>query len=319
MKSESSVYDIELKNVSKSYAGKTKAVDNLSFTVEKGSTYALLGPNGAGKSTTISILTAITSCTSGTAWVNGYDVAKDPKRVRSSIGVTFQELIIDEELSGYQVLDYHARLYGFKKSERKKKIITMLELVDLRNDMHRKCKEYSGGMKRKLELVRSLLTEPEVLFLDEPTLGLDPIGRAKIWDYITVLKEKNNTTILLTTHYLDEAHKLADTVGILNEGHLAVEGTANRLIDELGSDIVTLKGSGYTGQLEKDIITLPYCQSITRNDNTIQIGIESSSKHLAEVVTIATKNNYKINDISVSKPDLGAVFLKYTGQNFQGK
>jgi ABC-2 type transport system ATP-binding protein len=305
---------IEVKNISKSFENKKLAVDNLSFTVKTGETYALLGPNGAGKSTTISILTTINESTSGDAFVNGYNVKINPEKVRSCIGVTFQEMIIDEELTGYQVLDYHGKLYGMKAPERNDKISFLLELVDLKKDMNRKCKEYSGGMKRRLELIRSLVTEPHILFLDEPTLGLDPMGRTKVWEYIKTLKNKNKITILLTTHYLDEAHQLADRIGIINKGTLVKEGVPNRMIDELGKDVIKILGNGYTETLKDKLISLPFIQSFEYNKNIIQIGLASSAKHLAEVVTLVTENNFTIEEVTVSKPDLGAVFLKYTGE-----
>lgn len=312
--SATTIHAIEVKNISKSFENKNLAVDNLSFTVKTGETYALLGPNGAGKSTTISILTSINDSTSGDAFVNGYNVKINPEKVRSCIGVTFQEMIIDEELTGYQVLDYHGKLYGMKDPERKEKIFFLLELVDLKKDMNRKCKEYSGGMKRRLELIRSLVTDPHILFLDEPTLGLDPMGRTKIWEYIKALKNENKITILLTTHYLDEAHQLADRIGIINKGTLVKEGVPNQMIDELGKDVIKISGNGYTEPLKNKLTSLPFTQSFEYNKNIIQLGLESSSKHLAEVVTLVTENNFTIEEVTVSKPDLGAVFLKYTGE-----
>ncbi len=305
---------IEVQKISKSYENKNLAVANLSFAVKTGETYALLGPNGAGKSTTISILTTINDSTSGEAFVNGYNVKTNPENVRSCIGVTFQEMIIDEELTGYQVLDYHGKFYGMKDSERKDKINFLLELVNLNNDKNRKCKEYSGGMKRRLELIRSLVTEPQILFLDEPTLGLDPVGRASIWEYITTLKKDKNITILLTTHYLDEAYQLADRIGIINKGSLVAEGIPDQMINELGKDVVTISGSGFADTLKNKLTALPFIQSFKYSNNIMQLGLESSSKHLAELVSMVTENNFSIEDVSVSKPDLGAVFLKYTGE-----
>ena len=241
---------IETRGLCKTFKNDIRAVQSLDMVVSRGATYALLGPNGAGKTTTISILTTLAEPTSGKARINGRDVVTDAARVRRDIGVTFQEMVLDDVLTGRQVLDYHGRLYGLPTSERRKRADELLALAELSDAAGRKCKEYSGGMKRRLELARALMTVPRVLFLDEPTLGLDPQGRTRIWDYIRELKQRAELTVLLTTHYLDEAEHLADRVAIMDHGRLVAEGTPATLIDELGADTIRVLGRGAADKLD---------------------------------------------------------------------
>ncbi|MBN9387348.1 MAG: ATP-binding cassette domain-containing protein [Chloroflexi bacterium] len=236
-------YAIETANLTKSF-GKVKAVAGLDLKVEAGALYALLGPNGAGKTTTLNLLTTLIGPDKGTAKVAGYDVVKQPGLVRRNIGVTFQEVSLDRNLTGRSLLDIHGRLYQLPQKEIKKRIEQLVELVELQEVLDRPVKTYSGGMKRRLELARGLLTEPNILFLDEPTVGLDPHNRENIWAYLQELRARGNLTIMLTTHYLDEAEKLADKVGIIDEGKLVVEGSPASLIASLGTDIIKLTGSG---------------------------------------------------------------------------
>jgi ABC-2 type transport system ATP-binding protein len=236
-------YAIETSNLTKSF-GKVKAVVGLDLKVEEGALYALLGPNGAGKTTTINLLTTLIGPDKGTAKVAGHDVVKQPGLVRRNIGVTFQDVSLDRNLTGRALLDIHGRLYQLPQKEIKKRIAQLVELVELQEVLDRPVKTYSGGMKRRLELARGLLTEPNILFLDEPTVGLDPHNRENIWAYLQKLRARGNLTIMLTTHYLDEAEKLADKVGIIDEGKLVVEGSPARLIASLGTDIIKLTGKG---------------------------------------------------------------------------
>ena len=308
---------IEARQLSKHFSDDIRAVDSLDLSIPPGSTYALLGPNGAGKTTTISMLTTLAEPTSGSARINGFDVVSEEAQVRQQIGVTFQEMVLDDALTGRQVLDYHGRLYGMSASERATRIDELLGLVELTDAADRQSKSYSGGMKRRLELARALMTVPRVLFLDEPTLGLDPQGRASIWDYIRTLKERTELTVLLTTHYLDEAQQLADQVGIMDHGQLVAEGAPASLIDELGADTIRVLGKGPMDTIGDRISNLPFVQSVSRVDGGFLLGVKSSSRHLAEVVTIATEGDFLIEDVSVAKPDLGAVFFKYTGHQMR--
>jgi ABC-2 type transport system ATP-binding protein len=308
---------IEVRNLVKSYDGKTNAVDDLSFSANKGSIYALLGPNGAGKSTTRGVLTTMNKATTGTVTVMGLDVDKNSLGVRKAIGITFQELILDGELTGYQVMDFQGKLYGMGSRERKEKIPALLALVDLSDDAKRKCKTYSGGMKRRLELIRSLLTEPRVLFLDEPTQGLDPVGREQIWNYIRKVKEDRELTVVLTTHYLEEAYKLADAIGIIDHGKLVAEGSPQQLIASLEQELVSLRCPNLDREqaqiLAGTMANLPWVRDAIGTENKLQIEVDSGSRRLAELITMTQDQGVQVEDVQVSTPDLSSVFLKYTG------
>jgi ABC-2 type transport system ATP-binding protein len=241
---------IETKELTKRYSKEVLAVDKVDLSIPNNTIYALLGPNGAGKTTLISMLITLITPTAGSANVIGFDVVRQASEVRRRIGVTFQDMVLDEDLTGRQVLDYHGRLYRQGKRQRQGKITELLALVELEDAADRRVKTYSGGMKRRLELVRGLMTEPDVLFLDEPTLGLDPQNRANIWDYIKNLKKKNGLTLLLTTHYMDEAEQLADRVGIIDHGHIVIEGTSRQLIDQMGADTILVSGRGNSEKFE---------------------------------------------------------------------
>ena len=219
---------IEVKNVSKHF-GDVKAVDNISFSVEKGKIFAFLGPNGAGKTTTIKMLTTLLDPSSGTIELNGYNVVSKPDATRHSFGIVFQDPSIDTELTAYENMQFHAVLYGIKSSTYGPRIKELLELVELWDRKDDLVKDFSGGMKRRLEIARGLLHHPKVLFLDEPTLGLDPQTRNHIWSYILNLNKKEDLTVFFTTHYMEEADKVADEVSIIDHGKIISHGTPNEL------------------------------------------------------------------------------------------
>jgi len=308
---------VDAKGLVKRYNEDVLAVDGIDLNIPENTIYAMLGPNGAGKTTTFSMLTTLLEPTGGTARVLGYDVVQQANDVRRQIGVTFQETVLDNELTGRQALDYHGRLYGMGKEERKSKIAELLSLVELEEAADRRVKTYSGGMKRRLELIRGLMTDPSVLFLDEPTLGLDPQSRARIGDYIVDLKEKQGLTVMLTTHYMDEAELLADSVGIIDHGKILVEGTPKELIEQMGADVIIIQGSGDSEKFIEEVNALPFTQMVTSADGIVQIGVGSGSRRLVEIVTLANEAGYRVEDVSVSKPSLGDVFLKYTGRQFR--
>jgi ABC-2 type transport system ATP-binding protein len=310
---------IEAEGLVKRFGEDVLAVDGADLAISANTIYALLGPNGAGKTTTISMLTTLMQPTAGSAAVAGFDVVRQAGEVRRRIGVTFQEMVLDVELTGRQVLDYHGRLYGQSKSQRKAKMTELLALVELEEAAARRVDTYSGGMKRRLELARGLMTEPEVLFLDEPTLGLDPQNRAGIWDYILKLREEQGLTLLLTTHYMDEAERLADHVGIIDHGRIVVEGAPRELVDQMGADTIRIAGQGDSAGFVQSLEGRSYVQAATEADGLIQIGVDSGNRRLAEVVTLATDSGYIIDDISVAKPSLGDVFLKFTGRELRDK
>ena len=308
---------IEARGLVKRFGKEILAVNRVDLAIEANTIYALLGPNGAGKTTTINILTTLLEPTEGTAKVAGFDVVKQANDVRNSIGVTFQETTLDDELTGRQALDYHARLYGMSKDQRQAKISELLALVELEEAADRAISTYSGGMKRRLELIRGLMTDPKVLFLDEPTLGLDPQSRARIGDYIIELKEKRGMSVLLTTHYMDEAEQLSDKVAIIDHGKILTEGTPSELVDQMGADVITIAGQGHQENFIEKVNGLSCCETITTGNGLIQIGVDSGSRRLVEIVSLAKETSYTVEDISVAKPSLGDVFLKFTGRQFR--
>ena len=308
---------IEVRGLVKRYNEKVLAVDGVDLSIPFNTIYALLGPNGAGKTTTISVLTTLLEPTHGNAKVLGLDVAKQASEVRKRIGVTFQEMVLDDDLTGRQVMDYHGQLYSMSRDTRQAKIEELLALVELDEAADRQAKTYSGGMKRRLELARALMTTPEVLFLDEPTLGLDPQTRVVIWDYLRTLKEESGMTLLLTTHYMDEAEEMADFVGIIDMGKLVTEGTPQALIEKMGADTIHVIGEGDRDGFVEKIKALPFVQTVNVGRTVIQIGVDSGSRRLVEVISQATDNGFIVEDVSVAKPGLGEVFLKYTGRRLR--
>jgi len=215
---------IEVKNLTKKF-GDLVAVDNISFNVKKGEIFAFLGPNGAGKTTTIKMLTTILHPTEGQIKLNGFDVVKEPTKVRQSFGIVFQDYSLDDELTAFENMEFHGILYGVPKKIRQERIKYLLKLVELWERRKSLVKNFSGGMKRRLETARGLLHHPKILFLDEPTLGLDPQTRNLIWSYIKNLNKEEGITVFFTTHYMEEAEKMADKVAIIDNGKIIIEGT----------------------------------------------------------------------------------------------
>jgi ABC-2 type transport system ATP-binding protein len=233
---------IETHQLTKAY-GSLKAVDSLDITVESGEIFGLLGPNGAGKTTTISMLCTILKPTSGTATVNGFDIVREAGKVRKSIGIVFQDPSIDDRLTGRENLSMHANLYGVPVSEHRERINRILKLVELEDRADDLLRTYSGGMRRRLELGRGLLHYPKVLFLDEPTVGLDPQTRDHIWKYIKELKEVHDITVVLTTHYMDEADRLSDRIAIMDHGKIVVLDTPEKLKETLEGDVISVRAN----------------------------------------------------------------------------
>jgi ABC-2 type transport system ATP-binding protein len=306
---------IEATGLAKRY-GEVAALDGVDLRVAQGSIYAMLGPNGAGKTTTINILTTLTQPSAGSASVAGADVVRQPEAVRRAIGVTFQDIVLDRDLTGRQVLDIHGRLYSMPAEARRRRIAELVELTQLEGAIDRIVKTYSGGMQRRLELARGLMTEPQVLFLDEPTQGLDPQNRTAIWEYVRQLRRERGLTLLLTTHYMDEAEVLADVVGIIDRGRKVAEGPPAALAAELGADVIRIVGSGGDAPLAERLRALPFVHHVaaSTDDRLIEIGVDSGPRRLAEVVAQAGGNGFTIDDITVARPSLGDVFLKYTGR-----
>jgi len=312
-------FAIQTKGLVKRYSEEVLAVDSIDLAIPANTIYALLGPNGAGKTTTISMLTTLTEPTAGSAQVIGFDVVRQAGEVRRKIGVTFQEIVLDPDLTGRESLDFHGRLYKLSKSQRLTKIDELLKLVELEEAADRRTNTYSGGMKRRLELARGLMTDPDVLFLDEPTQGLDPQNRTNIWEYIHNLKEKQGMTLLLTTHYMDEAEALADRVAIIDHGQIVVEGTPQELVNQMGADVFHVVGEGNQDEFITQVQALSFVQEVITSKGMVQISVGPGTGRLIEIVKTAQEIGFNIEDVSVSKPSLGDVFLKYTGRQLRDK
>lgn len=242
---------ISAKSVSKRF-GDVVAVDDISFDVKKGEIFAFLGPNGAGKSTTIKMLTTMLRPTAGELRLAGHDVTRERDSARKSFGIVFQDPSLDEELSAYENMDLHAALYGIPKSTRKKRIRELLELVELWSRQDSMVKTFSGGMRRRLEIARGLLHEPKVLFLDEPTLGLDTQTRNLMWDYVKKLSDEKGMTIFFTTHYLDEAEEVAERIAIIDHGKIVASGTSKSLAQQTGTKNLESAYLKLTGKTTRD-------------------------------------------------------------------
>ncbi|MBM4240323.1 MAG: ATP-binding cassette domain-containing protein [Euryarchaeota archaeon] len=304
-------YIIETHDITKKYNDFT-AVNSINLKVPKNSVYGVLGPNGAGKTTLISMLCTILYPTSGTATVNGYDIVKNPKDVRKSIGVVFQSRSLDDILTGREHLEMHASLYGVPSEVRKERIEEVLDLIALGEKADQYVKTYSGGMKRRLEIGRGLIHHPEVLILDEPTLGLDPQTRESIWKYVNELNKKEDITVLMTTHYMEEADKLCDEVAIMNLGNIITADSPINLKRELKADTITIrvdKADKFIQEAEK----LDFIKEIFRIDSEIKLMVERGENLVAEVVNFANNNKIFVNSIELEHPNLEDVFIKYTG------
>jgi ABC-2 type transport system ATP-binding protein len=308
---------IVAENLTKVYRGKVKAVDHISFSVREGEIFGLLGPNGAGKTTTIKMLNTLASITEGKATVAGHDVARDPGAVRRSIGVVPQELTADDELSGTENMMLMARLHHVRGPRAKSKIAALLRLVDLEEAAHRKVKTYSGGMRRRLQLVMGLLHEPKILFLDEPTLGLDVQTRSKMWHYIKGLNSERGLTVFMTTHYLDEADSLCDRISIVDHGTIRVSGTPAELKEAHGGDIITLtltkEGEDLTGFLS----AIEGVKGVSRDGRVYRIKLPKTEKALPAIVAGVVQKEAEIEEISFSKPTLDQVFLDVVGKSMR--
>ena len=292
------------------------AVDNISFSVKKGEIFGFLGPNGAGKTTTIKMLTTLLFPTSGEAYVAGFDVLKKRNEVRRNIGIVFQDPALDTELTGQENLDFHARMYNLDKEKRNSRINEVLQLVDLEEKKDEYVKNYSGGMKRRLEIARGLMHYPTILFLDEPTLGLDSQTRRAIWTYIKKMNKEENTTIFLTTHYMDEADSLCDRIGIIDKGKILIIDTTDKLKNSVGNDVITLSSTNLQ-KLTKNLEEQSWVKNTKTHDSFLTIGVEKGEEKIPIIIEMAQKLDIKINSINLRKPTLDDVFLSYTGRTIR--
>lgn len=301
---------IVVNKLTKKY-GDFKAVDAVDLSIRKGELFGLLGPNGAGKSTTISMLATILSPTSGSAKLNGFNL-DDSENVRRSIGIVFQDPSLDDELTARENLEFHARVYHLTEEEKKKRIPEVLEIVGLSDKAELQIKTFSGGMKRRLEIARGLLHYPKILFLDEPTIGLDPQTRRNIWEHIQRLNKEHKITVVLTTHYMDEADYLCDRVAIVDKGKIIALDTPENLKNVMGGDIIIID----TDDKEKlqSILKFDWVKEVKEFEGKINITVSDGEKAIPKLLELSTKHKIKINSVNLNKPTLEDVFIHYTGR-----
>jgi ABC-2 type transport system ATP-binding protein len=299
--------------------GEVKAVDGISFAVGRGEIFGLLGPNGAGKTTTINVLATLLKPTSGRAEVAGHDVGRSRDSVRRSIGIVFQEPALDGKLTGRENLEFHALMYGLSRTACRRKVDEVLALVELTDKSGALVENYSGGMKRRLEIARGLIHRPDVLFLDEPTLGLDAQTRRRIWEYIRQLNRETGVTIILTTHYMEEADFLCRRVAIMDHGRFAAQDTPARLKDLLGGDVVSLEFERRAGEMLAEAEKLPWVKTSRAHDGCLSLTMERGERRIPELIALAQARGITVNSVHLHKPSLEDVFLHFTGRTIRDR
>ena len=311
------MYSVETRSLSKTF-GTVNAVNDISFAVESGEIFGFLGPNGAGKSTTIMILTTLLKPTSGQALVSGFDVMTQAKQVRQSIGYVQQESTVDEYLSGRENLLLQARLNHIPKDQINKRIDEILELIELSDKQNDSVVTYSGGMRKRLDIAGGLLHHPKVLFLDEPTVGLDIQTRRKIWEYIKKIHKEFEMTIFLTTHYMEEADQLCDRIGIIDHGQIQIIDTPENMKNAMGNEVISLKfesqnSDNFLSQLHQ----IEFIKKINKDNDKLTIFTSNGTEVIPEIFKISSALEIKIISISLTQPTLDDVFISYTGHEMR--
>jgi len=301
---------ISVENLVKKF-GNITAVNDVSFEVEEGTIFGFLGPNGAGKTTTINILCTLLSPTSGKAFIHGFDCDRESSKVRQAIGIVFQDSSLDKDLTARENLMFHAYLYNVEKAERRQRVEDALRFVDLADRADDLVKKFSGGMKRRLEVARGLIHRPKVLFLDEPTLGLDPQSRSNLWEFITTLPEKHKMTIFMTTHYMEEA-EVCDKIAIIDKGRIIASGTPSELKKIIGGDVIYLRTDDNNKAME--VIRKLFEMQVSEKDGEIFI---SAMKGDACIPALIREIGDGVLSVRMQRPTLNDVFLKLTGKEIR--
>lgn len=307
---------IEANDLTKRF-GKLVAVDHVSFSVEEGEIFGFLGPNGAGKTTTINMLTTLLNPTEGSAKVGGLDIEKQDAKVRGVVGLVPQDITVDDDLTGMENMMLQAKLYHVPTTVAKERITEALNLVGLTDSANRRVETYSGGMRKRLELAEGLIHYPKVLFLDEPTLGLDVQTRVVMWDYIRKLRDEHKITMFLTTHYMEEADVLCDRIAIIDHGKIVALDTPQNLKDGLGGDIIELEFNRKKDDQTETLKSLPQVKDVKKIGNTYRIKVPKGEKALPEIIENLLKKKLRINKISLVRPTLDQVYLEYTGRSLR--
>jgi ABC-2 type transport system ATP-binding protein len=308
---------IEVSGITKRY-GQIAAVDNVSFDVTEGEFFGFLGPNGAGKTTLIRMLTTLLKPTDGHATVACCDVAKEPEKVRREIGVVPQAMTSDLDLTGYENMDIYGRFYGIASKERKERIYRLLEMVGLTARANDLVAAYSGGMRRRLEVARVLVHRPKILFLDEPTIGLDPQSRHVVWDFLKKLIEGDKMTVFLSTHYMEEAEALCNRVAIIDSGKIIAIGSPDELKSQIpGNDIISLSFENLSEDIVKRINELVFVHKVAIENNSIRVYVDSGASNLPLLIDEIKTFGAKILSATVHEQSLEDVFIHYTGKSIR--
>jgi len=306
---------IEVKDLEYKY-GEFKAVDGVCFFVREGEIFSFLGPNGAGKSTVINILTTLLPVQKGSVTIAGYDLAKEPQQVRRSIGIVFQDETLDRDLTVWETLELHGRIYSMPKTERRERIEEIIKLVELEEKRNVRTRFLSGGMKRRLEIGRGLMTRPKVLFLDEPTIGLDTQTRRRLWDYIKRVND-SGTTIFLTTHYMDEADQVSNWIDILDHGRIIASGEPVQLKNALGNDMIYLDTSD-NARTEEMLRSMKAVRDVKIAVAGLAVTINTDGTHcLPIIMNRLREKGIEIVSVNLKKPTLDDVFVHYTGRDIR--
>lgn len=296
--------------------GDNEAVAGIDLDIEPGEIYGFLGPNGAGKSTTVKMLCTLLGLTSGSARVAGYDVETQPGEIRLRIGVALQDSSIDGKQTGREMLQLQGRLYGLTKGDVARRMDDVIGLVDIGTAIDDRVESYSGGMKRRLDLAMALIHRPPILFLDEPTTGLDPASRSAVWSEVRSLNADHGTTIFLTTQYLEEADELAGRVGIISEGLLAVEGTPAALKRGIGADLIVAEVDGDTNAAADALRAIDGIEGVQTHENELSLATPNGAGHIAQVAVALNDCGVRVRTITLRTPTLDDVFLSVTGAHF---
>ncbi|HEY3670685.1 MAG TPA: ATP-binding cassette domain-containing protein [Acidimicrobiia bacterium] len=312
---ESAAPAISARGLARTY-GEVTAVDALDLTIHQGEIYGLLGPNGAGKSTTVKMLCTLLAPTGGHADVAGFDIVARPKDVRLRIGVALQDVALDPKQTGLELLRLQGQLYGLRRDEIEARLVDLRELVDIGDALDRRIETYSGGMRRRLDLAAALVHNPDVLFLDEPTTGLDPISRASVWQEVQRLNDELGMTILLTTQYLEEADELCDRVGIVDNGRLVAEGTPGELKRSIGTDVVFARIEGDAAAARAALDGVYGVVGVEGRDHELTISVEDGSSAIGPIAIALHDASVRVRDLTLRTPTLDDVFLELTGAHF---
>ena len=308
---------IKVEGLTKVFNGSLTAVDHINFSVEQGEIFGFLGPNGAGKTTTINILTTLLKPTSGKAEVCGYDVFKNANEVRRSVGVVPQEYTADEDMKGINNILLCADLYGMPRSDSKPHAAELLKLVELEDAANKKVSTYSGGMRRRLELACGLINYPKLLFLDEPTLGLDVQTRTAVWKYIKTLKEDYRMTLFMTTHYLEEADSLCDRIAIIDHGRIIRVGSPEELKESIGGDVIVVAVKEVEPDISSDIAKIKLVKDVKKNGEIYRMKVELGEEASPQITDLIRSKGLHVTRVSLTKPTLDEAYLEFTGRNLR--